>query len=229
MFIFLILSPLYYYVQLALLNEASALNLERLISFCINENFLIGIFCLSLVLVWRVKKWSTKVLAFSFFYLSGKMVWSVYQEYDKVVLLMAFSYAVFSYFFYLFWKEELSAAVYNPGYTSADLLSTMNYKIKASVSDDEGKSKEGFLTNWNEDGCFIKFLSPADVPRSKHLTVKFEFHDQVFHQQGLVIVREARGGGVGLRFGKEAGADDLSWNQLYNILHNHSLTPEYLC
>lgn len=138
------------------------------------------------------------------------------KDFDKVVLLFSILYLIIGYYFYLLIESELEEAVYNPGFHKKFLLKTPEYKISVVV-DTKLMRYEGWLTNWDEFGCFV-FNKGNEFISGKHVRVTTEFEGKKFVQDGVVAT--SYGQGVGIRFNQKRlkRSETLTWGHFYDII-----------
>jgi hypothetical protein len=91
----------------------------------------------------------------------------------------------------------------------------------------EGIEVAGHLSNWDNEGCFIKLDTSKELPSQVKLLVQFA--DREFKQDGEVVASTLDLSGVGIKF--EKTVKDLSvfnWSEFMEIVHELGFQPERL-
>ena len=90
-------------------------------------------------------------------------------------------------------------------------------------------SAEGELTNWNENGCYIRFKSGPVRIKGK-VKVSFDYSGREFVDEGVVCSRTADSSGIGVIFvgPVKKTSYNFDWKQLYSQLFDQGHVPEYI-
>ncbi len=154
------------------------------------------------------------------------MIEGLFIEFNKIIVIAMFFYIVISYFLYQLLSYYLKLASINPNFSRSDLFEPLLRKIPCEVVV-EGKSYQGHLTNWDDEGCFIKLNEAKDF--SNKVTVKISFRDRDFTQEGEVVAATPDSSGVGIKF--ESSAKEMNvfnWSEFMEIVHELGFQPERL-
>lgn len=180
----------------------------------------------SSVLVWKHHRYSLLMYQVSVFLVGFKVLEGLFIEFNKIIVIAMFFYAIISYFLYQLLKYHLSLASLNPNYSPRDLFKPLLREIPCKISSDD-KVLEGYLSNWDNEGCFIKLNTSEKLSTDIRITIYFR--DREFHQDGEVVASTPDLTGVGIKF--EKTVKDLSvfnWSEFMEIIHELGYQPERL-
>src|SRR5690606_37941052 len=138
----------------------------------------------SIILIWRHHRWCKAAFALSLSLVGLKVVEGLFIEFNKIIVIALFFFIVISYFLYQLLSHYLALASINPNYSSKDLWGPLLHEISCEVEQDE-VSLKGALTNWDAEGCFIKF--PQKMKFKRRLKVRIHFQGRDFEQLGEVV------------------------------------------
>jgi hypothetical protein len=225
--VFLLLSFVFLYLQYAYRHHLSPFSLAYLRkSF---ELFWYALLPLGFgsCLVWKHHRWSATFFSLCVFLISFKVIEGLFIEFNKIIVVALFCYAVISYFLYQLFQYYLSLAALNANYAPTDLFKPLLREISCTFKT-EDQTLTGYLTNWDEEGCFIKLSKPlAKAPDSSSITIHFKGRD--FTQNGEVVAHSIDLTGVGLKFGSTP--KDLTifnWTEFTELVHELGYKPERL-
>lgn len=218
---FLTLSVIYLHVTAALHKQVSAIEWEVLKGFFLENKLLLGFYLAAMWTTYKVKK-SSKVFAMMFFsFVFGQTFYFFLISFDKLILLLNFTYLVFSFCFYLLWKLELDEAYYWPGFHSNDLQLVPDHDLPVVARfPRQGALIEGHLINWNETGAYIILKAPPEDLRGV-IEVEVFYLGKTFTCPARVIT--SYGKAIGVRFQRNDDKVDftrLSWDVFYDIIHD---------
>lgn len=177
-------------------------------------------------MIWRHHRLSILMYRLSVVLVGFKVVEGLFIEFNKIIVIAMFFYVTISYFLYQLLNYYLSIASINPNYSSDDLFDPLLKKIHCKVSCDEFEVS-GHLSNWDNEGCFIKLDSAKAFPSQVKVTVFFS--DREFVQNGEVVASTPDSTGVGIKF--ETTAKDLSvfnWTEFMEIVQELGFQPQRL-
>jgi hypothetical protein len=149
------------------------------------------------VLVWKHHRYSAWAFNFCMIIVAFKVVEGLFIEFNKIIVIALFFFAVISYFLYQLLTHYYQLASINPNYSSFDLFDPLLRKIQCRVVNGE-EVISGFLTNWDEEGCFVKLENPKKL--SRKIKIAITFHDREFTQDGEVVAETLDLSGVGIKF-----------------------------
>jgi hypothetical protein len=178
-------------------------------------------------MIWKHHRWSGIMFSVCVFLVSYKVVEGLFIEFNKIIVIALFFYGVISYFLYQLYSYYLGLASLNANFSSEDLFHPMLKEIPCSF-EFEGQSLRGYLTNWDEEGCFIKLAQVlASVPADGKVTVHFKGRD--FTQDGEVVAHSTDLTGIGLKFGSSTkDLNVFNWNEFNELVHELGYRPERL-
>lgn len=145
------------------------------------------------------------------------------EHFSKLITVLLFAYIVVAYYYYQFLNIEIYSACYKPNFNSQNLFDPMLYKISCRAELSETQVIHGYLTNWDENGCFVKFLEPTKLPKEFLLTVTVS--DEKFEAQAKIVSRLGDDQGYGLKF-KQRPYEKHSWSDFINFTNDMGLLPE---
>lgn len=225
MIIFLGLSFVFLYLQYAYSHHLSPFSMAYLKkSFELFWYALIPlIICAGLV--WKHNRLSVPLYAFCAALVSYKVIEGLFIEFNKIIVIALFFYVVISYFYYQMFDYYLSLASLNPNYSSSDLFDQLLKEIPCSW-DQDGTQISGLLTNWDDEGCFVKLNGTitGDGPTGQLI---IEFKGRRFIQKGEIVSLNKNG--VGLKFGKSNKDLNLfNWAEFNELVYELGFRPERL-
>ena len=180
----------------------------------------------SAAMVWRHHSWAIPAYNFCILLVGFKVVEGLFIEFNKIIVIALFFYAVVSYFLYQLLGYYYRLASINANYSSSDLFGPLLRKIPCTFSFGE-QSISGFLTNWDEEGCFVKLEGSKKLPRK--VKIRIDFKGRVFTQDGEVVAEALDFSGVGIKF--ERTTKDLkvfNWSEFNDLIHELGFKPERL-
>jgi hypothetical protein len=176
--------------------------------------------------IWRHHKYCLVFYQFSVILVGFKVLEGLFIEFNKIIVVAMFFYVTISYFLYQLLKHYLNLASINQNYQSSDLFDPLLRKIPCSILYNE-QEWQGHLTNWDNEGCFIKLDLPKKL--TSKVRLKIQFADREFVQNGEVVAATLDLSGVGIKFNKSV--KDLSvfnWAEFMEIVHELGFQPERL-
>ena len=178
---------------------------------------------LSAVLIWNHHKWSLSVFSYSVLIVSYKVVEGLFLEFNKIIVIALFCYVVISFFLYQLYGYYLSLASLNANYDSSDLFNPMLKEIPCSVIL-ENEEFVGRLTNWDQEGCFIKLEKP--LFNKKRIQVVIDFKGRKFEEEGELVAHSVDFTGIGIKFGKTPkGLKVFNWTEFNELVQELGFKP----
>lgn len=224
--IFLALSFLFLYLQHAYRHHLSPFSFIYLKKGLELFWYLAILLVFSSIMIWRHSSTALFWYQCSIALVGFKVIEGLFIEFNKIIVVAMFFYVVISYFLYQLLKFYLGLARVNSNYSSTDLFAPLlkNLPCKIISNNDE---VSGNLTNWDEDGCFIKLDSPNTLPDKISVTVYFK--DREFIQEGEVVSSTLDLTGFGIRFDKKVkNMSIFNWSEFMEIAHELGFQPERL-
>lgn len=169
------------------------------------------------IMIWKHHKHSILMYKISVFLVGFKVIEGLFIEFNKIIVIALFFYATISYFLYQLLNYYLNLSSINANYESSDLFEPLLKKIPCKI-ECEGVSFDGHLTNWDQEGCFVKLDEVKTFPAN--VTLKVFFSDREFTQNGEVVASTVDSSGVGIKF--EKSTKDLNvfnWSEFMEIVH----------
>lgn len=212
--IFLVLLSSYFlFILKSLESGTSALRPVLFLEFAIANKFFIGLSIITVLLQYfgntlsKIFYWVTAgyVLA------NGLVIFAA--TFDKPILILTSFYLVLTYFTFLLWNRELKEAAYQPNYFENSIYKKSHHQLPTVLNSPSGRW-EGYLTNWDEEGCF--FYSDEGVKGSGTVELNMEYEDIAFKCNGKIITRYGKG--VGIKVLRSAQNDQPGWNDFYDII-----------
>jgi hypothetical protein len=180
----------------------------------------------SSVLVWKHHRWSLSVYSFCVVLVSYKVIEGLFIEFNKIIVIALFFYTVISYFIYQLYGHYLSLASLNANYSPSDLYDPLLKQMPCDLVLNEANFA-GFLTNWDEEGCFIKLTQP--LMAADKVKVSILFKGRNFVQEGEVVAQSVDLTGVGIKFGKSPkGLNVFNWTEFFELIQELGFKPERL-
>ncbi len=207
------LSSYFLFILKSLEIGSSALRPVLFVNFALENKIFIG---LSIVTV--LFQYVGNSLAKFFYWLTAGYVLAngfiiFATTFDKPILILTSFYLVLTYFTFLLWNREMKEAAYQPNYYENSIYKKSHYQLPTVLNSPSGRS-EGYLTNWDEEGCF--FYSEDGVKGQGIVELNMEYEDIAFKCNGKIITRY--GNGVGIKVLRSAQNDQPGWNDFYDII-----------
>ncbi len=181
---------------------------------------------LSCWLIWKHHRLAVFAFNFSVLLVGFKVVEGLFIEFNKIIVIATFFYAVISYFLYQLMNHYLASANINPNFSGNDLFDPLLRKIPVTILDAD-KSYIGNLTNWDVSGCFVHLAGPAKV--GSRIKVKIDFQGRVFEEQGEVVAETPDLRGVGIKFESTLRSlDTFNWSEFTELIEELGFQPERL-
>ncbi len=224
--LFCILSPYFIHLAAALDGGSSALEYRAFVEFLQEHTlFIIG----SLVCSYSTWKMMSAARIFTVLLSLGTLIVSMniaLAEFNKVILIMCFFYAVTAYYLLMVYKEETTSAAYNPLYSANTIGQRTDYDLQCSITF-PGETLSGVLTNWDSAGCFVS-LDPGEaalVFMQGELEIETRLDGVKFRESGKVVSFFERG--IGIRFTPKANElrDGYNWNDYFKIIDHRGFFP----
>ena len=173
-------------------------------------------------LVWKKHDWSRQAYILSILLIEFKVIEGLFIQFNKVIVIALFFFTVIAYFIHQIYGEYFSRASLNSNYGPHDLFNPLLREIQVDV-----EGNKGVLTNWDEQGCFVKLEEAA--PSLRAVDVKVNFRGRTFSQKGEVVAQTLDLQGVGIRFGKtEKELNLFNWTEFIELIDEIGFQPERL-
>ncbi len=180
----------------------------------------------AILMVWNHHRWAVLSYSVCIFLVGFKVMEGLFIEFNKIIVIALFFYAVISYFLYQLLSYYFTLASINSNYSAEDLFDPLLRVIPCTLTFGE-QNITGTLTNWDEDGCFIKLEASQTLPSK--VKVQIAFQGREFTQDGEVVAHSLDFSGVGIKFEKQM--KDLTvfnWSEFNELVHELGFKPERL-
>ena len=225
--LFVLLSYVFLYVQDCIFLGKSAVELAQLKSFVLSSKDLLAAVAVVIMLVYRVKKISKWTFILLVIAITANISQSLLQDFNKLVLTMLFLFLIFSYYFFLTLVSELNKSSLNPNFDSDELFEPMLHRLKVSILKGDS-SFVGYLTNWDENSCFVVLDSDFSEKLSGgHIEIELDYEGHRFRQSGkisTVIYNK----GVGINFLSSSSEEVSGWSEYFDLISDLGYTMEHL-
>ncbi len=176
--------------------------------------------------IWKHHRFAVFAFNFSILLVAFKVIEGLFIEFNKIILIATFFFAIISYFLYQLLDQHLSSANINPNYSTDDLFEPLLRKIPVEILDSV-HSYKGYLTNWDNSGCFV-FLEEGKKLTSP-LKVTLRFQGRIFEEQGEVVAETPDLRGVGIKFENTIKSlDKFNWAEFTDLIDELGFRPERL-
>jgi len=224
--IFLLLSFFFLFIQNAYLYHVSPFSLVYFEKGIQLFWYIAIVLLISINTIWNHHSSSRIMFQISIFLVSFKVLEGLFLEFNKIIVIALFLYITISYFLYQLLGEYLDLASINPNYNKNDLFKPLLRDIPCKIVGDNLEIN-GTLSNWDEQGCFIKLQNAAEIPNE--INIKILFRDREFLQTGEVVAFTPDLFGVGIRFHKtNKKIDVFNWSEFVEIVDELGFLPERL-
>lgn len=224
--IYLGLSFLFLYLQYAYRHQLSPFSLVYLRKSAELFWYVAAPLGLSCYLIWKHHRLAVYSFNFSVLLVAFKVVEGLFIEFNKIIVIATFFYAVISYFLYQLMNQYLASANINPNFSDNDLFEPLLTKIPVTILDAE-KSYAGHLTNWDASGCFIHLSHSHDL--GDKVNVKIQFQGRTFEEKGEVVAETPGRKGVGIKFESTLRSlETFNWTEFTELIDELGFQPERL-
>ncbi len=168
---FIRLSYLFLYGAWCLGEGVSAFNLMTAVSFL--KGFFVFIVLGEFVvrLISRCYPISHGFLGFYLFVNSLGVSLLLSMNTNKLLLVFALIYVVYSMYIYYVWSDERSQSFYNPNYSQFDLDKTKRFLFDVEL-EESNVNFQGKMTNLDNRGIFIKLIEDKNVKENSYLGLR---------------------------------------------------------
>jgi hypothetical protein len=222
--LFIMFSFVMLHVTKAVTSETSAFDQELLRTNIMQYKYLAGLFLLTILSIFKLKKVSKLMFVLTSVIMIALTIDAIIFSFSKMILIILFFYTVIAYYNFQFLKTELKESYYNPKFSKQWLFNPMLYKFECVLVKGD-KSYKGYLTNWNENGCYVHLDEPKSLKGK--FEVKIELDGKEFINKGFVVSSKKGNDGIGLKF-YDNNDTIYNWNNFYKITENMGFDPEYL-
>lgn len=224
---YLVLSFLFIYLQYAYrshLTPFSTLYLQR--SLELFWYIALPLFGCTFFL-WRHHRYCSFFFLISTVLVGFKILEGLFIEFNKMIVVTFFFYIVISYFLYQLLNRYLASARLNANYSSNDLFDPLLNKLNCTLKAGEVEL-EGILTNWDEEGCFVK-MNSAPLKKLNKVEFIIRFAGREFCEQGEVVAQSTSMTGVGIKL-KNSSKDlkIFNWNEFIDLVDELGFDPKRL-
>jgi hypothetical protein len=225
--VFLILSLLYLFLQYAYRYHLSPFSLDYLRKCAELFWYYIALVLLTSWMLWRHHSRARYFFVLSIFLVAYNVIEGLFIEFNKMIVGSLFFYGVIAYFLYQLFSYYFSQASLNPNYSRDDLFRPMLSEIPCTLSFDSTSIK-GYLTNWDEESCFVKLeSSPARAPSTISLSINFM--GRSFMQSGEVVAHSIDLSGLGIKLGQSTkDLNVFNWAEFTELVLELGFRPERL-
>ena len=223
--IFVLSSIFYWHILYSIEKGQSALDYNQLNLLAQNNIYLILLMLVSLVSIFKMKKWSLYLFTIFVGWISFNCLSVFFESFDKLILILGFAYIVCSFYFYLFLKMELQEVFYCPGHSLNNIGKKSEHSINAQIEFKDGSKANGYLSNWGKEGCFI-VLEKKFAKKKRSVTLSIDFEEQKFREKGEIVT--GYGEGIGVKFANVdiEGKYGQNWIDLYTIIRDRGYHPQ---
>lgn len=225
--LYLILSFFFVYLQYAYRSHVTPFSLLYLQKSLELFWYLAVVLLLSAGLLWKHHRYCPLFFSLSTSLISFKILEGLFIEFNKMIVVTFFFYIVISYFLYQLLREYFASARLNANYQAHDLFRPLLTSLECRVKDQYGQIN-GLLTNWDEEGCFIK-LTEAPKHKLKKVELIINFQGREFHEEGEVVAQSTSLSGVGIKL-KHRSKDlkIFNWNEFIELVDELGFDPKRL-
>ncbi|MGE0207364.1 MAG: hypothetical protein AB7R69_05955 [Candidatus Babeliales bacterium] len=224
--IYLLLSLLFLFLQYAYRHQISPFSLTY-IKKSIQLFWFVAIpVCGAIYLIWKHHRLAKSFYVFSIGLITFFVIQGLFIKFNKILVVALFFYIVISYFLYQLISYYFSLSYLNSNYSESDLFEPILRNIKCKIITDNDEV-ECELTNWDDEGCFIKMNSPLML--EGNVKIKVEFADREFYQNGEVVAQSTDLSGVGLKLNKSSkDLNIFNWSEFIELINELGFEPERL-
>lgn len=224
--IYLGLAFLFLYLQYAYRHQLSPFSIVYLRKSAELFWYVAAPLIFSCYLIWKHHRLAVFAFNFSVILVAFKVVEGLFIEFNKIIVIATFFYAVISYFLYQLMNQYLASANINPNYTENDLFEPLLAKIPVKILDSQ-KDLSGHLTNWDSTGCFIRLDHATEI--GSKVTVSIQFQGRTFTENGEVVAETPDRMGVGIKFESTLRSlETFNWSEFTELIEELGFQPERL-
>jgi hypothetical protein len=225
--VFSMLSFVFLYLEYSYRNHLSPFSfvlLKKSVSLFYLQ--IVSIF-LSIAFLVKIKKISLNLFVINILLVSYKIVLGLFIDFNKLIVVGLFVFIVVGYFLHQLLGEYFSKAFLNPNFSKHDLFSPLLVDIPASVILSDQRIIEAQLTNWDENGCFLRLKSPEKIKSFNKIKVFLK--DRCFEEQGEVVAWSREYEGIGIKFDQSTkNINVFNWSEFMEIMDELGFQAERL-
>ncbi len=224
---YLTLSFLFVYLQFAYRSHVTPFSFLYLQKSVELFWYIVATLLVASFFLWRHHKYCTWFFGLSTFLIGFKILEGLFIEFNKMIVVTFFFYIVISYFLYQLLQQYLRSARLNANYQGHDLFDPLLNSLQCSIRTDQ-EEIEGVLTNWDEEGCFVKL---ADLPKRKLKKVELiiRFQGREFIEKGEVVAQSLSLKGVGIKLNNSfKDLKVFNWNEFIELVDELGFDPKRL-
>lgn len=218
-FLYIILLFLSVYLSQQLVKNESIFSNQNFLAFIWSHKAYSLLTLFTLVSIYLLKRSSLLFLIINICFQAYLIFGILVDDLNKLVLILNFILISCSYYFILNWKLILDLACYNPFYGKSDMELSALLKIPCEVENNGQKSFEGYLTNWDHLGCFIRGKGEL-IDRESKITINTIGHSFTFKARQTSRYQKD---GVGFIFENE---DNEDWSNFISIINDRGYTSD---
>jgi len=223
----MLLTFVFIYIQEAIFLERSIFDISFLKLSSLKYKDLIISFALTALTVFSLKKISKFFFIISSLGVIYYTVINLNLDFSKLILIILFIYLLVSYYYFYLLDIELNQSIYNPNFKKNDLFKPMLMEIRVTIKSNN-KDCSGYLTNWDESGCFIYLEEELDN-NSKIIELHLQLRGKVFIQKSVLATQAGDNRAVGVRFINEKMDKNIfNWLEFKKIVSDMGLNVEYI-
>lgn len=224
---YLTLSFLFVYLQFAYRSHVTPFSFLYLQKSVELFWYIVAVLLLTSAFLWRHHKYCTWFFGLSTFLVGFKILEGLFIEFNKMIVVTFFFYIVISYFLYQLLKQYLQSARLNANYLQEDLFPPLLNSLECTIRHSKGEV-QGILTNWDEEGCFVK-LTEFPSHKLKKVELVIGFQGREFIEKGEVVAQSISLQGVGIKLNNSS--KDLkvfNWNEFIELVDELGFDPKRL-
>lgn len=220
--LFLMFAFLLIHISNSIVLEASPFSLSELKKNLLTFKWsVISIFITS-ILILGINKYSKYVYFFTLVLVASIVISLLFINFSKLVLILLFFFALCAYYNFQLLKEEIVESYYNPNYSNESLFEPMLINIPCQIKS-SNSSVSGYLSNWNENGCFV-FLKDQQKLKGR-VQINVELDGKVFSNTGHIVSQSSNGDGVGIKF-YDNNETVYNWINFHKIIKQKGFSSE---
>ncbi|MBP9674459.1 MAG: hypothetical protein KBD63_05125 [Bacteriovoracaceae bacterium] len=159
-----------------------------------------------------------------FFFLIQTSIYAIIalqENFSKVTFVLFLIFILVSFYFFIWWEEELHLAPFQKRQNPYALY-TSNNKFNIFVTNIKGDMQVATLINYDARSCLISIKEGNNFLNNKLVTLKFSFEGNDFSQMAYVVSKNTKSKMLGLLFDLNSQDNGLGWADFYQIAQKRS-------
>jgi hypothetical protein len=212
--LFITISLVFFLIQQSAYSSVSILDKSFILENISKYSYIFIFYLIVFFSVYNLQKISKYLFACFFLFQLTLVVFNLFQDFSKLIVLTSGIQIIFAYYFYNFLALELKSAAYNTTVDCKNLFDN-NWQGVHVVVDEK---QVGYLTNWDESSFNVYYFNGYDLKKTDIITLRFKNKKLDVPVKVGWTNKELSKVGFFVRDSVEKTYHDFDWSDLYGTL-----------